>query len=127
MGLLDGELASIVADATSFLFLNATLERDVPGVATDPADPPVPTTVTHTCKAIEDQWSVGMMSGGLVRSGDANVLILANTLSVVPRSLDRIIISVRGERFVVVGAGTPGRSAVVSDPARATWSCRCTR
>lgn len=120
-----GSLAQTIGSSMSFLFLDATIERDVPGVVTDPADPPVPTTVSFACKVIEDQWSRGLLADGLVTAGDVQILILASTLSTEPLPLDRI--TTRGLTVTVVPASTAGRSAVTTDPARATWSCRCRR
>lgn len=124
MGLLDGEIADIIGSEMAFLFLDAVLERDVPGTIVDPADPPAPTTVQYTCKAIEQQYSTGVMAGGLVDGGDIEVLILATSIAVEPKNLDRI--TIRGKTVTVVPSGGSGKAAVTSDPAKATWSCRCT-
>src|SRR6266700_1203824 len=87
-----GSLATKIAQKMSFLFLDATLTRDVPGVATDPADPPLPTSVVYSCKAIEEDFSIFLKAQGLVHENDVRVLILAKTLAVRPLPLDRITI-----------------------------------
>ncbi len=122
-------LGSLAAEISSDpdvvdLFLDATLTRDVPGTITDPADPPVPTQATYTCKAIDVRFSVGLMAQGLVAGGDIKVLILANSLATAPLPLDRI--TIRGTTATVVPANSAGMGAVTRDPAGATWSCRCT-
>jgi hypothetical protein len=122
VSMLESSLARTIASAASFIFLDATLERDVPGTITDPADPPAPTQVTYSCKAIEDTYSTGERSGGLVSADDVKVLILAATLSVVPLPGDRI--TIRGVKRQIVPMGTAGLPGVKSDPARATWECR---
>jgi len=104
------------------IFLDATLTRDVPGRATDPADPPLPTSVAYPCKAIEDTYGVTLQAAGLVNGTDVKVLILAATLAVEPQPLDRI--TIRGVTRTIVPLGTSGVPAVTSDPARATWECR---
>lgn len=126
--ILEGSLARTIASAASFIFLNATLTRSTPGVSPDPADPVPPTETTYSCKAIEDTFSTGLLEKGLVNATDVKILILANTLSggtIVPQSLDKI--TIRGVTYTIVPPGTSGLGAVMGDPAKATWSCRCQR
>lgn len=118
-----GSIANTIGNAMAGLFLDATLTRDVPGVATDPADPPAPTPVVYTCKAIEENYSAGLRGQGLVDARDIQVLILANSISVEPQPLDRI--TIRSRAVTIVPADAAGMKAVQSDPARATWLCRC--
>jgi len=120
--ILESSLAATIASAASFIFLDATLERDVQGTITDPADPPAPTQVTYSCKAIEDTYSAGLRSAGVVNETDVKILILAATLSVSPLPGDRI--TIRGVKRQIVPMGTSGLPGVQSDPARATWECR---
>ncbi len=120
---LSGSLARTINRALAPIFLDATLTRDVPAVATDPADPPAPTQVTYTCKAIEEEYSAGLRGGGLVGAKDVPILILAASLSVAPQPMDRI--TIRGYTVTIVPADAGGMKAVRSDPARATWMCRC--
>lgn len=121
--ILEGSLAATLGRAMTPLFLDATLTRYVAGVATDPAEPPTPTTVTYACKAIEEEYSSGVRGAGLVNATDVNVLILAYTLAVEPKAGDRI--TIRSRTVTVVPADSAGTKAVRSDPARATWQCRC--
>lgn len=107
----------------SSLFLDATLTRDVAGTIVDPADPPLPTQTTYNMKAIEENYSAGLRGQGLVGANDIQVLILASTLTVEPQPLDRI--TIRGKTVTIVPMNTAGMKAVQSDPAKATWSCRC--
>jgi hypothetical protein len=123
VSILESQLKSIIGNAMAFLFLDATLTRDVEGTVTDPADPPTPTQATYTCKAIEEEYSAGLLAGGQVSSNDIQVLILASTLAVDPIPGDRI--TIRGVTRQIVPTGTTGLSGVRSDPARATWLCRC--
>ena len=122
VSILADALAQTIANAASFIFLDATLTRDVQGTATDPADPPAPTQVSYSCKAIEDTYSAGQRANGLVTADDVKILILAKTLAVSPLSGDRI--TIRGITRQVVPMGTSGLPGVQSDPARATWECR---
>lgn len=120
---LQSSFAKTLGNAMASFFLDATLTRDVQGVGSDPADPPAPTQETYSCKAIEENYSAGLYADGLVDASDVSILILANSLSVDPQPLDRI--TIRDRTLTVVPAGTAGMKAIQSDPARATWSCRC--
>jgi len=68
----------------------------------------------------EEAHLLGM---GLVTSSDIQVLVLAKSLAVEPKSGDRI--TIRGKTVVVVPETTSGMRAVQTDPARATWTLRC--
>ncbi len=120
---LSGSLARTINRALAPIFLDATLTRDLSNVGSDPADPPTPTQAIYTCKAIEEEYSAGLRGQGLVGAREVGVLILANSLAVEPKPLDRI--TIRGNTVTVVPADAAGLKAVRSDPARATWMCRC--
>lgn len=122
MGLLDGDLAAIINDALYF-FLDATLTRDVPGVIVDPADPPAPTQITYSCRAVDGKYGIMARAQGMVSQTDVKMVILANSLATDPRPLDRI--TCRGKTVTIVPGGSGGMPSVTSNPARATWSCRC--
>lgn len=113
---LEGSLARTIGSAMSFLFLNATLRRDVAGTIVDPADPPAPTEATYSCKAIVEDYAERYKLEGLVKDNQRKVLILASTLSVTPTVGDRITI-----RNVTYGV-----NSVASDPALATWELMVT-
>lgn len=125
--LLTGSLAKTIARAAGPIFLPAVLTRDVPAEQTSPAyeefDPPAPSAVTYTCKAIESEYSSGLRAQGLVGAQDVEVLILADTLPTTPQPGDRI--TIRGATRTIVPKDTAGKAAVTGDPARATWACRC--
>jgi hypothetical protein len=120
---LVNSLANTIGKAMAFLFLDATLTRDVPGIIVDPADPPAPTQSTFACKAIEEEYGTLARAQGLVSETDIQVLILANSLATDPKPLDRI--TIRGKTVTIIPGGSGGAPPVQSDPARATWSCRC--
>ncbi len=111
---LAGSLAATIGRAMAFLFLDATLQRDVPGTITDPADPPVPTEATYACKAIVEEYAERFRLDGTVQSNERKVLILATTLALTPEPNDRI--TIRAETFTVVDVAT--------DPALATWELK---
>lgn len=118
-----GSLAKTIGTAMAPLFLDATLTRDVLGVIVDPADPPAPTQTTFVCRAIEEEYGSFDRGQGLVGETDVQVLILANSLATDPKSLDRI--TIRAKTVTIVAGGSGGMPPVKSDPARATWLCRC--
>jgi len=113
---LEGSLAKTIAKSMAFMFLDASLHRDVEAAITNAADPPAPASVSSfACKAIiETQTDSYRGDGGLVVDTTRKVLILAQTLATTPVPGDRIII-----RGVTYGVMT-----VASDPALATWECR---
>ena len=109
---LSGSLAAQIYSGMKNLFLDATYTVDVPGVATDPADPPAPTATDYSCKAIVEKYSDYFTKNGLVQDGDRRVLILANSLAVRPVANSRITIS--GIQFTTISVDT--------DPATAVWT-----
>lgn len=121
---LSGSLAKTIYGAMKNIFLDATLTRDVVTPGGDPADPPDPTPVSYPCKAIRDSYGVSFRSGGLVDEKDVKVIILQNSLSVTPLSLDRISINGMGGPFTIVSPSAGSQPAVSADPANATWECR---
>lgn len=123
MSVLD-DLPDIFADAFDDVFYDAVLTREVPGASSDAADPVAPTTTDYTCKALAVEYNTGLVMKGLVAATDVNVLILAATLSVEPKSLDRVVITDQGVNGTIVPAGTDGLKAVEGDPSRSTWQCR---
>jgi hypothetical protein len=121
---LVSSLAKTMGSGLSGICLDAVLTRDVPGTIVDPADPPPPTQTTFACKGIEQEYGTLDRANGLVDERDIQVLILASTLATDPKSGDRI--TIRGKTVSVVpGSSTGGIPPVQSDPARATWLCRC--
>lgn len=124
---LTGALAAQVYKGMKGLFLDAVLTRDTPNVNspdTGDYDPPAPTPVDYPCKAFDTEYDSRLRADGVVGLKDVEVMILANSLAVEPRPLDRITITGRGGPYSIVPAGG-GKKAVTSDPARATWLCRC--
>lgn len=109
-----GSLAKTVGKAFAGIFLDATLTRDVPGTIVDPADPPLPTQVTYTCKAIVETYAEKFRLDGLVAQNERKVLILADSLNATPVPGDRI--AIRGITFTVL--------EVMTDPAEAVWDCK---
>lgn len=127
MSILD-DIPEIVNDALGEdVFFDAVLQRDTPGAnspARDPWDPnPAGEPESYTCKAIHDEWSANTVGQGLVDSNDQKILILSASLSVEPRSGDRI--TLKGKTLTIVPANTAGQKAVATDPAKAVWVVRC--
>lgn len=114
---LSGSLATTIYGAMRSLFLDATLTRDVvlpTSPAFDPADPPAPTPVSYTCKAVRDRYSTFDRSNSSIKDGDSKILILVNSLAVTPVKND--IITIQGTSFSVVHVDV--------DPANALWTCQ---
>jgi hypothetical protein len=116
MGLLDGELKGIIAEAAGFLFLDATLSRYSSVAGGTPDDPAISATpTTYSCKAIVEEFSERFRFDGTVNDGDVKVLVLAQTLSVTP---------VRGDIITVTGDKARKVLNIAKDPAGATWELR---
>ena len=118
-----GSIAQAVGSAFSGIFLDATLTRSVAVAGGDPADPAPPTKKIYPCKAMTEQYSSYDRANGLVGAKDVRIMILATSLPVEPLPLD--IITIRGKSYTIAPGGTAGTASVQSDPAIATWSCRC--
>lgn len=115
---LDGSLAATIGKSFNKLFLDATLERDVPqdSPAPEPGNPPVTITVQYACKGITEEFSDFYKLQSLVQANERKILILAASLSTEPKAGDRV--TIRGAKYTVVSVGT--------DPAKATWELRAT-
>lgn len=130
MGLLDGELASIIGQAAEFIFLNATLSRNDKPIGedeglSDPWNPTYGDPIEWSCKAIVEEWDVRFLNEGLVQVGDVKILVLANSLATEPKPLDKINVDGRGTFTVIPASQSPSRvSAVSIDPAKAVWTLR---
>lgn len=108
-------LAATVYGALKNIFLDATLTRQVvldTSPAYDPLDPPAPTPVTYTCKAIRDKYSSFDKLNTNIGTSDSKILILADSLAVTPIGND--IITIQGASFLVI--------SVDVDPANAVWT-----
>lgn len=117
-------LAKTVGKALNGIFLDAVLTREIPG--SGPVyDPGPPTTVTYSCKALTESYGAYTRGQGLVAATDMKVMILATSLSVEPKPLDRIAIASQGFSGQIVAGDTPGQPPVGTDPAKALWECRC--
>lgn len=123
MGLLDGELAGLVADALSDadLLKPATLIKRTPGTR-NPSAPSAgtnPTEVSYAAKGIEQSIVSLQASGTLVAGANAAVRLFGATIAggQVPAPNDRITIG--GTSYVIVAEG------VSVDAAKASYLCQC--
>ncbi len=115
---LSGSMAKAIYKGMKGLFLDATLTRD--GANSGPAyDPATAAATEYSCKAIPISNTKGVEGVELAGSTEVAVLILKNSLSVAPESLDRIDIPSKGVSGVVASRD----KAVNTDPAGATWQC----
>lgn len=119
---LAGSIRKTVGNAFKGLFLDATITREVASGGT-PWNPGSVTVTTFSGKAIFEEYGVSYRSDGLVQSGDMQALILADSLATDPLPGDKITID--GKTLTIVPPGTGGQPAVQTDPAKATWQCRC--
>jgi len=113
MGLLDGELKTIIGDATSFLFLDYVLVRKTLVEADDPWNPPTEIETEYSCKAIVTRFKRYEIDDDKVLATDNKILFLANSLSVEPAIDDLVYRSGETRRYKIV-------APVRKDPAGAT-------
>ena len=107
-------MAAQIHSGMKNFFLDATLTRDVVVVGSPDVqdfDPPAPTTVDYTCKAIVEDYAAKYRLEGLIQANDRKLLVLANSLSVTPTTGDRL--TIRSQTFHVIMVGV--------DPALAVW------
>lgn len=114
MSILEGELADEIAAAldSAGIPFAVTITRDVPGEGGDPFDPPPPVSTTYTGSGFIDDWDEAFLTGGLVERGDVKVVVIANSIAIVPAAGDRV--TARGKTYSVLN--------VSADPALATYT-----
>ena len=120
------KVASQVGRAFNRIFYPATLTRSGEVTGGDPWNPTTGDSGTHTCKALVSSWDQGALVGGLVRSDERKILILASTLDTEPRAGDQITVEMPDgteESFVISSEGG-SQPAVKTDPAKAGWVVR---
>lgn len=134
--LMIGDKLKVGADPTTYTVVApaAVAAGRVAGVALSPplsfqandgGTVDIARSASHLCKGLEIAFAAYSVAQGDVRATDVKVLILAGTLpaGISPQPGDRI--TTPNRIVTIVPAGTPGRPAVVSDPAGATHECRC--
>ena len=106
-------IAAEVNKAFTDVFFPSVLRRDTEVVGSGDAIEFV--TATHPCKALVETYSMSMRIDGLVSENERKIMILAGSISVVPKVGD--IITVNGKQeFMVLEVST--------DPATAIWTCK---
>ena len=128
MGLLDGELASLVADAlvSAELTKPAVLIKVTPG-ARDPAHVSAgtnPTTTTYRAQGLVASLSAFQIANTLIKDANRVVRLFGATIAggAVPEPGDRI--TIEGVTSTIVN-DDGGKRAVQRDPASATYLCQC--
>src|SRR5690554_3914972 len=117
MSVLQGSLARTIGSAMRGLFYECSVIVTTPGEF-DPENPhiePQPTIATYPCRGMVDTFSDYQIANGLVEAGDRKVLILQTSLAIEPAV--GMEVSIRGEKFTILGVNT--------DPAVAVWELRC--
>lgn len=128
MGLLDGDIASIVSDALvgAGMSMDATLIKITPGPRTIGAisGGTNPMTASYQVQAIPASTEPFRIAGTLISGVDRVIKIYGATLptGVAPKPGDRIAID--GSTSTIVG-DSGGQRAVVVDAAKAVYTCQC--
>jgi hypothetical protein len=113
MGLLDGQIQSIIGTAVDFVLLDATLTQ-VSG--DDPSDYVPGTGITpvetdYACRGFVEDDVQRYLDSGIISKGDRVVMLTQTSLGVTPMEGDKI--TIRGFESTVLSIG--------QDPAQATW------
>lgn len=113
-----GSIARSIYNGMKGVFYDAVLVRTTPGTP-NPSTPYIPatdTTASYACKAIVEQYSDHQIANGLVNASDRKILVLVNSLSVVPQ--------VATDSITVLGTTYKIVAPVKTDPARAVWEVK---
>lgn len=112
--ILDGDLAGEIADAldSAGIPFAVTVIRDVPVEGGDPADPQPPVETPFACSGWIDDWDADYLASGLVERTDVKIIVIANSIAIVPAAGDRV--TARGKTYSVLN--------VSADPALATYT-----
>ena len=110
MGLLDGDIQSIVNSALAPLLLDLTVTKVTEG-AYVPGTGRTNTETDYSCKGFVEMDAKRYIDLGLIQRGDRAVTILQGSLSISPADGDKV--TVRSVESVV--------QSVAQDPAQATW------
>ncbi|MGB3864782.1 MAG: hypothetical protein WBA29_04025 [Xanthobacteraceae bacterium] len=113
--ILDGSLADDIADAldsAGIPFAAIVVSRDIPQDSPDPADPLPPISTDFACKGFIDEWDADYITSTLVERSDVKIVIIANSIAIVPVAGDRV--TVRAKSYSVLN--------VSADPALATYT-----
>jgi len=112
------DVAKVVNKAMGKGLLPVTLTVVTPGTRSSSAlaAGTQPTSVSHPCRGLVEDYNERLIDGETIRDGDRKVLILGDSLpsGVVPKGTDRV--TVLGKTYVIVH--------VNADPAAATYSCQ---
>ncbi len=110
---LEGSLAKTIGKAFAATFYAATLTRitKTGGNGYDPASGST-SSVDYPCKGMVDVYSAYDIASGVVEVNDRRILVLATSLSIVPKVDDTI--TIRGATYRVINVAT--------DPATAVWT-----
>lgn len=115
MGLLDGGIATIIANALDFLLLDGTLRRENVTGLDSYGNPVLGTPVTYTFRGFEDEYTAGYRARAGIPETDVKIVIAANSISTMPVADDRLTIR----------SGWYQARNVVTDPARAVYEVQC--
>lgn len=115
MGLLDGQLSSIIASAATFIMLDVTLQK-VTGGGFDPATQVVtsPTVTPYALKGFIDQ-DMSMYKEGYIIAREATAIALLLQSGAPAEPVEGDVLVVRETSWRITN--------VYENPAQATWIC----
>lgn len=123
MGLLDGDIASIVSDALVGAGMSkpATLIKSTPGIRMPGAVSAGtnPTTQSFAAQGLEASLTRLAITGTLLAGVDAAIRLFGASIAggQIPAPTDKIVMG--GKTYTIIDKG------VSTDPAKATYLCQC--
>jgi hypothetical protein len=111
MGLLDGEIATLVGDALDFMLLDGTLRREVSTTVDSLGNPVLSTPATYTFRGFDDEYTAAYRAMAGIPERDIKIVVAGSSIATVPLQNDKV--TIRGAWYQV--------RKVVTDPARAVY------
>ena len=117
MGLLDGGIKTIIGNALNSTFLDFVLIKSSEIAPANPWEAPVISETEYPCKAIVTKFKYHEIDGEKIKAEDHKILILADSLDVMPEIDDKFQQSGDTKRYLIV-------SPVRKDAAGATFTAQ---
>jgi hypothetical protein len=119
MSYLGEEISSIINEELKDLVYSATLDKITPGTRTAGSltSGTNPTTISHSCKGYISTFNDTQFPNTLVQNGDRAVVLLADSLTVIPAPGDKV--TIQANTYTIREKG------VERDPSTSIYKLHC--